>query len=101
MKRLAIVIPLLLALSHGALAQQSAVADSIRRQADRLIAAIASKAIDQFVALFTSDPDFISGDAGNIYPNPPTLRKTGPGVYRGSKPFNAKRHPTTIEGVGP
>ena len=99
MKRLLLVLPLLL--GPSAAAQQTAVADSIRHQADRFVAAIASKDIDQFVALFTSDPDFIYVDAGNIYPDPPALRKAGAGFFSRIKTFNATWDPTKIVVLGP
>jgi ketosteroid isomerase-like protein len=101
MKRLAVVISLMIVLSRGVAAQQNAVADAIRGQADRFIAAIASKDIDQFVALFTTDPDFIYVDAGNIYPDPPALRKAGSGFFSHIKTFNAKWDPTKIVVLGP
>ncbi|MBI4521858.1 MAG: nuclear transport factor 2 family protein [Gemmatimonadetes bacterium] len=96
-----VVISLVAFPSRSAGAQQSAVADSIRRQADRFIAAIASRDIDQFVSLFTTDPDFIYVDAGNIYPDPPALRKAGAGFFGRIKTFNAKWDPAKVVVLGP
>jgi ketosteroid isomerase-like protein len=101
MKRLTLVLLSALLLPRGATAQQQAVADSIRRQADRFIAALASKDIDQFVSLFTTSPDFIYVDAGNIYPDPPALRKAGAGFFSRIKTFNAKWDPEKIVVLGP
>ena len=79
------VVSLLAAPSHAS-AQQSATADSIRAQAQRFIAAIASKDIDQFVALFAPEPDFLYVDGGRIYPDRAALKKAGSGFFGGIKP---------------
>jgi uncharacterized protein (TIGR02246 family) len=84
-----------------ALAQPSAVADSIRRQADQFVAAIASRNIDQFVGLFAPEPDFIYVDAGNIYPDRAALHKAGSGFFARIKTFNAKWDPTKVVVLGP
>ena len=85
----------------GAGAQQGPVADSIRHQAERFIGALASRDIDQFVNLFTNDPDFIYIDAGNVYPDRATLRARGAGFFRSLKTFSATWDPSKIVVTGP
>jgi uncharacterized protein (TIGR02246 family) len=82
-------------------AQQGAVADSIRRQADRFIAALAAHDIDAFVGLFAPEPDFIYVDGGRIYPDRAALRKAGAGFVGSIRKFDAKWDPTKIVVFGP
>jgi ketosteroid isomerase-like protein len=91
----------LLLASRPVAAQQSAVADSIRRQADRFVAAIASRDIDQFVGLFAPEPDFIYIDAGNTYPDRAALRKAGAGFFGRIKTFSGKWDPVKLLVTGP
>ena len=82
-------------------ALQSAVADSISRQAELFIGALASRDIDRFVNLFTADPDFIYVDAGRIYPDRPALRAAGAGFFGRIKTFSAKWDPGKVVVLGP
>ena len=91
----------LLALPSHAAAQQSAAVDSIRAGAQRFIAALASKDIDQFVALFAPEPDFIYVDGGRIYPDREALKKAGSGFFKSIKTFNASWDPTKVLVTGP
>lgn len=50
-------------------AQRAAVADTIRMQAEEVIAALASRDVERFASLFTADADFIYVDNGRIYPD--------------------------------
>ena len=97
----ALLFSLVTLLSQPLHAQQNAVADSIRRHADRFIAALAAHDIDQFVALFAGEPDFIYVDGGRIYPDRAALRKAGAGFVGSIKTFNAKWDPTKILVLGP
>jgi uncharacterized protein (TIGR02246 family) len=92
---------LLLGIAAPLGAQPSAVSDSIRRQADRFVAAIASRDIDQFVGLFAPEPDFIYVDAGNIYPDRAALRKAGAGFFVRIKTFSGKWDPAKVIVLGP
>jgi len=51
-----------------------AVADTIRMEADRVIAALASRQVDSLAELFTHDPDFVYVDNGRIYPDNAALK---------------------------
>jgi uncharacterized protein (TIGR02246 family) len=97
----ALLLSLVTLLPQSAQAQQSAVADSIRKNADRFIAALAAHDIDQFVSLFAPEPDFIYVDGGRIYPDRAALRKAGAGFVGSIKTFNAKWDPTKILVMGP
>lgn len=55
-------------------AQRAAVADTVRLEADRVIAALASRSVDSLAALFTSDADFVYVDNGRIYPDNAALK---------------------------
>jgi len=100
--RAAALLALLVTLAAlPARAQQGPVADSIRHQADLFIAALASRDIDQFVSLFTTDADFIYVDGGNIYPDRPALRNAGAGFFRSLKTFSATWNPTKLLVLGP
>jgi uncharacterized protein (TIGR02246 family) len=91
----------LLAMPSRAASQQSATADSIRAGAQRFIAALASRDIDQFVALFASEPDFIYVDGGRIYPDRAALKSAGSGFFKGIKTFNASWDPTKVLVLSP
>lgn len=62
-------------------AQAAAVTDTIRQQANRVIEAIASKRIEQFMALFTTAPDLVYVDNGSIYPSRDALAKAAGGFF--------------------
>jgi ketosteroid isomerase-like protein len=64
------------------LSAQPAVADTIRHQADQFIAAIASKQIDRFMALFTTEPDLTYVDNGRIYPSREALAAAAGGFFK-------------------
>jgi ketosteroid isomerase-like protein len=96
-----LLVLLVTVLSQPSQAQQSAVADSIRSNADRFIAALASHDIDKFVALFAEEPDFIYVDAGRIYPDRAALRKAGANFVGSIRTFNAKWDPVKILVTGP
>jgi uncharacterized protein (TIGR02246 family) len=70
-------------------AQQAAVADEIKKQADRFIASFAAHDIDQFVNLFTNDADFWYIDGGNNYPDRAALRKAATPFFGSIKNFSA------------
>lgn len=55
-------------------AQRAAVADTIRQEADRVIAALASRQVDSLADLFTKDADFVYVDNGRIYPDNAALK---------------------------
>src|SRR5258706_14711062 len=93
MKRFAAVLALILVLPSAASAQRPAGADSIRKQADLFVAALASHDIDQFVSLFTTDSDFVYVDAGRIYPDRPALRAAGAGFFKRIKKFSGTWNP--------
>ena len=59
--------------------QREAVADTIRIQADRLIAALGH--LDRFMELFTTEPDLVYVDNGRIYPNRAALAKAAGGFF--------------------
>ena len=101
MKRFAATLALVLALPSAALAQRSSVTDSIRKQADQFITAIASRDIDKFVGLFTADSDFIYVDAGRIYPDRPALRAAGAGFFKRIKTFSGTWNPAKVLVLGP
>ncbi len=61
--------------------QRAAVADTIRIQADRFIAAIASKQIDRFMELFATEPDLTYVDNGRIYPSRQALATAAGGFF--------------------
>ncbi len=61
---------------------RAAVADTIRQQAERVIAAIASKQIDRFMELFTTDPDLTYVDNGKIYPSREALATAAGGFFK-------------------
>ncbi|MFN0177403.1 MAG: YybH family protein [Gemmatimonadales bacterium] len=63
-------------------AARAAVGDTIRAQAERVIAALGSKDVDQLVALFTPDSDFVYVDNGRIYPDRPALKAAASGFFR-------------------
>ncbi len=63
-------------------ARRAAVADTIQRQADRVIAAIGSKQIDRFMELFTTDPDLTYVDNGKIYPSREALAAAAGGFFK-------------------
>ncbi|MDX2057914.1 MAG: nuclear transport factor 2 family protein [Gemmatimonadales bacterium] len=54
--------------------QRAAVRDTIRAEADRVIAALASRQVDSLADLFTRDPDFVYVDNGRIYPDNAALK---------------------------
>ena len=103
MKRMAgtIAMTAVLMMPQFAAAQHKAVADSVRKQADLFVAAIASRDIDQFVRLFTADPDFIYVDAGRIYPDRPALRAAGAGFFKRIKTFSGTWSPAKVIVLGP
>lgn len=53
---------------------RAAVGDTIRMQADRVIAALASRQVDSLADLFTRDADFVYVDNGRIYPDNAALK---------------------------
>ncbi len=55
-------------------AQSAAVGDTIRMEADRVIAALASRQVDSLADLFTRDADFVYVDNGRIYPDNAALK---------------------------
>lgn len=55
-------------------AHRAAVADTIRMEADRVIAALSSRQVDSLADLFTRDPDFVYVDNGRIYPDNAALK---------------------------
>jgi hypothetical protein len=63
-------------------AARAAVGDTIRIQAEKIIAGLASKDVDQFAALFTPDSDFVYVDNGRIYPDRPALKAAASGFFR-------------------
>ena len=63
-------------------AQRTAVADTIRAQAEQLIGALAAKDIDQFAGLFTSEPDLVYVDNGRIYPDLAALKAAAGGFFK-------------------
>jgi uncharacterized protein (TIGR02246 family) len=63
-------------------AARAAVGDTIRAEAEKVIAALASKDVDQLVALFTPDSDFVYVDNGRIYPDRPALRAAASGFFQ-------------------
>jgi hypothetical protein len=102
-KPVAVLLVSLVALSArpATAQQQSAVADSIRYHADRFITALGSRSIDQFVALFAEEPDFIYVDGGNIYPDRAALKKAGAGFVGSIKTWKARWDPTKVLVTGP
>jgi ketosteroid isomerase-like protein len=54
--------------------QRAAVADTIRLEAERVIAALASRQVDSLAELFTRDSDFVYVDNGRIYPDNAALK---------------------------
>lgn len=54
--------------------QRAAVGDTIRMEADRVIAALASRQVDSLAELFTRDSDFVYVDNGRIYPDNAALK---------------------------
>ena len=55
-------------------AQRAAVGDTIRTEANRVIAALASRQVDSLADLFTRDADFVYVDNGRIYPDNAALK---------------------------
>jgi uncharacterized protein (TIGR02246 family) len=55
-------------------AQRAAVGDTIRMEANRVIAALASRQVDSLADLFTKDADFVYVDNGRIYPDNAALK---------------------------
>jgi uncharacterized protein (TIGR02246 family) len=53
---------------------RAAVGDTIRMEADRVIAALASRQVDSLADLFTRDSDFVYVDNGRIYPDNAALK---------------------------
>src|SRR5262245_32537219 len=97
----AALLAALLALPARPVSAQSAVADTIRQQAERFIAALASHDIDRFVGLFAPEPDFIYVDAGRIYPDRAALRTAGARFVGSIRTFNARWDPTKVLVYGP
>lgn len=58
------------------------VATQVRAAADQVIAAIASKDIDQFMALFTDASDLVYVDNGKIYPSREALATAAGGFFK-------------------
>ena len=63
--------------------QQAAVADTIRLAADRVITAIASRKIEQFMDLFAVESDLTYVDNGKIYPSREALATAAGGFFKG------------------
>lgn len=61
---------------------RAAVADTIRIQADRVIAALASKNIDRLMELFTTESDLTYVDNGRIYPTRDDLARAAGGFFK-------------------
>lgn len=83
-----LALPLMLAASGCAPApaefpdaQRAAVADTILAAANDVIAAIGSRDIDRFMALFTTDPDLTYVDNGRIYPSREALAAAAGGFF--------------------
>ena len=62
--------------------QRAAVTDTIRLQADRVVAAIASRNIDRFMELFTTEADLTYVDNGRIYPSRAALASAAGGFFK-------------------
>lgn len=61
--------------------QRAAVADTITQSAEQVIAAIAARDIDRFMALFTTEPDLTYVDNGRIYPSREALAAAAGGFF--------------------
>src|SRR6185295_13242145 len=85
----AVLVSLVMLAPRPASAQQAAVADEIKKQADRFIATFVAHDIDQFVNLFTNDADFWYIDGGNNYPDRAALKKAATGFFGSIKNFSA------------
>lgn len=62
-------------------ADHATVSRSIRAAADDLITALASRDINRFMALFTTEPDLVYVDNGKIYPSREALAKAAGGFF--------------------
>lgn len=74
--------------------QRTAVADTIRLQADRLIGTIGN--IDRFMELFTTEADLVYVDNGRIYPNREALAKAAGGFFKRVRSTGGKWEPAYI-----
>ncbi len=63
-------------------AVRRAVADTIRQQADRVIAALASRKIERLMELFTTESDLVYVDNGRIYPSREALANAAGGFFK-------------------
>lgn len=82
-------------------AQRAAVADTIRAEADKLIAAIASKDVNNFAALFTPDGDLVYVDNGHIYPNRDALTAAAGGFFKRVGSAGGKWDPAHVIALSP
>ncbi|MBM4186789.1 MAG: hypothetical protein FJ206_05685 [Gemmatimonadetes bacterium] len=82
-------------------AQRAAVADTIRAEAEKVIAALASKDVNNLVQLFTPDADLVYVDNGHIYPNRDALAAAAGGFFKRIGSAGGKWDPAHVIALSP
>lgn len=82
-------------------AQRAAIADTIRREADRVITALASRQVDSLADLFTKDPDFVYVDNGRIYPDNAALKAAATPFFGRIGKAGGRWEPANVLVLGP
>jgi uncharacterized protein (TIGR02246 family) len=80
-------------------AQRAALTDTIHQQAQKFIAALASRDGAQFRSLFSSDITYV--DAGKIYPSREALVTAATGFFRRQRSIGGTFAPEKITILGP
>ncbi len=82
-------------------AQRAAVGDTIRMEADRVIAALASRQVDSLADLFTKDADFVYVDNGRIYPDNAALKAAATPFFGRVGSAGGRWDPANVLVLGP
>jgi len=81
--------------------ERAAVGDTIRMEADRVIAALASRQVDSLADLFTRDADFVYVDNGRIYPDNAALKAAATPFFSRLGRAGGRWDPAHIVVLGP
>ena len=82
-------------------AQQAALADTIRAQAQKFLAGLASRDGATFRELFAAEPDLVYVDGGRIYPNREALVTAASGFFSRQRKIGGTWNPQHVVVLGP
>jgi len=81
---------------------RTAVADTVRIQAEAFVAALAARDADKLAGLFTADSDFVYVDQGKMYPDRQALRDAAAGFFGRLRTASGRwdRQHILVQGLG-